>query len=240
MSIVAPLLFENPIPTQAAVECRVYQRHACELPTSCQPASVQEMREKSWSATICDISQGGVGLFLERRYEKGSALAVELPGDADHQASVVFVRVVFVKRCDNGMWRLGCKFISEISDDDVRRLLGAEPDIAVVAPPLEDAGQPAVIAQAGKLSYANVRVEIEDRSGASFRLMIKQLNVGNSDSVALGQQLRIVGGVSQGKSWSFQIEVEQMVQVEGSWKLRGFLVQPTSVADLKHFIKQSK
>jgi hypothetical protein len=246
MSIAAPLLFEKASPDHSTVECRVYQRHACELPTSCQPASVQEMRETRWSATICDISQGGLGLHLERRYEKGAALAVELPGDADHPPSVVFVRVVHVKRDDDGMWRLGCKFISELSDDDVHRLLNVEPhEVDPEQPidsqkPIPSAAPQNHGANQRKTVYANVRVEIEDRSGATFRMTIKQLHVGNNQAVTPGQQLKIVGGISQGKSWVFQIEVDHLEQVENQWKLRGFLVQPTAVAELVQFIKLSK
>jgi hypothetical protein len=193
---------------------------------------MQEMRETRWSATICDISQGGLGLYLQRRYEKGAALAVELPGDADHPPSVVFVRVIHVKRGDEGLWRLGCKFISELSDDDLNRVLSPE----ALEPPIAEKPAP----KSDKVSYANVRVAIEDRSGATFRLTIKQLNVANSQCVSAGQQLRIVGGISHGKSWSFQIEVDHLMQVDKQWHLRGFLVQPAAVSELVQFIKMKK
>ena len=86
------------------VACINSTYYGTDLGTNQRPC---EMRETRWSATICDISQGGLGLYLQRRYEKGAALAVELPGDADHPASVVFVRVIHVKRGEEGLWRLG-------------------------------------------------------------------------------------------------------------------------------------
>ena len=106
-----------------AVDCRVYERKACALPTTCQPASVSEMNELRWSASICDISQGGLLVHLPRRFEKGTGLAIELPGDGTRESSVVFVKVVYVKAKEAGVWALGCKFVSELSEDELQRLL---------------------------------------------------------------------------------------------------------------------
>jgi hypothetical protein len=93
------------------------------LPTTCQPASVSEANEMRWNATICDISQGGARLRLERRFEKGTGLAVELPGDLHRESAIVFVKVVHLRREDDGAWSLGCKFVSELSEDELQRLL---------------------------------------------------------------------------------------------------------------------
>jgi hypothetical protein len=103
--------------------CRVHERLACALPTTCQPASVSDANEVRWSATICDISQGGARLRLERRFEKGTGLAVELPGDLERESAIVFVRVVHLRREDDGAWILGCKFVSELGEDELQRLL---------------------------------------------------------------------------------------------------------------------
>jgi hypothetical protein len=109
-------------PTAAVAECRVYERKACALPATCQPASVSEMKEMRWPASISDISQGGVLMLLPRRFEKGTALALELPGDAERESSIVFVKVVHLKQRD-GAWALGCKFVSPLSEDELQRLL---------------------------------------------------------------------------------------------------------------------
>jgi hypothetical protein len=106
-----------------AVDCRVYERRPCALPTTCQPASVSEMNELRWSASIWDISQGGILVHLPRRFEKGTGLAIELPGDEARESSVVFVKVVHVKASEQGGWALGCKFVSELSEDELQRLL---------------------------------------------------------------------------------------------------------------------
>lgn len=108
--------------TPLAADCRVYERKPCALPATCQPASVSEMKETRWPAAINDISQGGVLILLPRRFEKGTALALELPGDAERESYIVFVKVVHLQQ-RNGAWALGCKFISPLSDDELQRLL---------------------------------------------------------------------------------------------------------------------
>ena len=116
----------QPSPVQRpSVECRLYERKPCAVPTSCQPASVSEMHESRWSATIVDMSQGGVRIVLKRRFEKGTALAVELPGTETRKPSVVFVKVIHLKSQGNGEWALGCKLISELSEEELQGLLNA-------------------------------------------------------------------------------------------------------------------
>ena len=66
-----PATLIPPQPRQA--ECRVYERLSCELPGMCQPTSAQGMKEQAWLAKVRDISQGGIGLLLPRRYERGAA-----------------------------------------------------------------------------------------------------------------------------------------------------------------------
>jgi hypothetical protein len=227
MSVAAPMLLDIPIPLEPKLECRVYERHACELPTSCRPVSALEMRESPWSATIRDLSQGGLALHLQRRYEKGAALAVELPGEVDREPSVVFVKVVHVKRLAGGEWKLGCQFISELSDEHVHRLVA--PDSPVRSR-----------ASLRTTRYSHVNVEVGDRGGATFRLTIKQLYLAKGDGVSAGQQLRIAGGPSPEKRWSLLLKVDHLKSDGDQWNLQGLLVQPTTVAELVQSIKRSK
>ena len=95
------------------------------MPTTCQPATISDSDEMRWNATICDISQGGARLRVPRRFEKGTGLAVELPGDLERESAIVFVKVVHLRREDDGGWTLGCKFVSELGEDELQRLLTA-------------------------------------------------------------------------------------------------------------------
>jgi hypothetical protein len=114
---------DHAVPMPHRPNCRVHERQACALPTTCQPASVSESNEMRWNATICDISQGGARLLMPRRFEKGTGLAIELPGDLERESAIVFVKVIHLRREDDGSWILGCKFVSELSEDELQRLL---------------------------------------------------------------------------------------------------------------------
>jgi hypothetical protein len=140
---------DHPVPAPRPTNCRVYERQACALPTTCQPASVSDADEMRWNATICDISPGGARLLLERRFERGTGLAVELPGDLERESAIVFVKVVHLRREDDGAWMLGCKFVSELSDDELHRLLTSTHHVLTSAKkkphdeaPPDDAGEP--------------------------------------------------------------------------------------------------
>ena len=113
---------QPPLIGQSGADCRVYERKPCVLPATCQPASVSEMKETRWQASISDLSQGGVLIHLQRRFEKGTALGLELPGDLNRDSTIVFVKVVHLRPHD-GAWALGCKFVSALSEDELQRLL---------------------------------------------------------------------------------------------------------------------
>lgn len=118
----------------ATLECRVYERQPCDIPTKCHPVSVLDMKEAGWHAAICDLSQGGLRLRLKRRFERGTGLAIELPGDDQHEPATVFVKVVHLHAEDGGEWSLGCKFVSELSEDEIHRLLTSKRHILSADP----------------------------------------------------------------------------------------------------------
>jgi len=82
--VVPPQLMpaaERPPLERPIANCRIYERKPCDLPTTCRPATAHDLNETRWAATVVDISLGGVRITLQRRFEKGTGLAVELPGD---------------------------------------------------------------------------------------------------------------------------------------------------------------
>src|SRR5947207_10453114 len=87
---------------------RLAERHVCVVQTTCQPPSA--WCKDPWPATIRDISTGGVKLSLNRRFERGSGLAMELPTE-DGGTTTVLARVAHVRADPAGGWLLGCTFI---------------------------------------------------------------------------------------------------------------------------------
>jgi hypothetical protein len=106
------------------VECRVYERHTCELRGHCQPtASRGESAEPRWSATIIDISRGGIRLRLRRRFERGAILAFELKGANATQSCTAVAKVIHVRAQGEGAWIMGCKFCNQLGDEELQGLL---------------------------------------------------------------------------------------------------------------------
>jgi hypothetical protein len=83
-----------PLRAGAPTECRVSERHHCDLPSACQPPSAFRSKDARWSATIRDISVGGVRLLVRRRFEPGAGLAIELRSHDGTEPYVVLARVV--------------------------------------------------------------------------------------------------------------------------------------------------
>ena len=103
------------------LERRAWVRHESDRDTVCHP--VTSGGGQQWAGQVRDISNGGVGLVLTRRFELGTLLAIEIAGQDGKPGRTLWGRVVHVHPLEPGSWHLGCSFAAELSDDDVRQLL---------------------------------------------------------------------------------------------------------------------
>ncbi len=87
--------------------------------TACKP--LQRAPDKAWSGRVLNISEGGMCLELERRYEPGALLTVVLDGSAAKRGSMV-ARVVWVRQDVPKKWTLGCQFDQPLCDFEVEEL----------------------------------------------------------------------------------------------------------------------
>jgi hypothetical protein len=112
----------NRSPIASRHECRVYERHPCHLETSCNPPAIWSSKDQHSRARIRDLSTSGLCLLLDRPFEPGTGLVIELPGVGDQPPSIVFARVVHAR--NRGMdWALGCAFASPITEKELDALL---------------------------------------------------------------------------------------------------------------------
>src|SRR5205085_1988087 len=165
--------------------CRVYERHSCDLAPPCQPPTVWGAQEFKWSATVRDVSVGGVRLHLRRRFEPGAGLAIELPGRDDGPPATVLARVVHVHGQEDGSWVLGCSFVSRLSDDELNALLGVAEagEVGVFKDSTPEFGEPAPAAPeavgpsslVGKQLATDVYFQGTFGGGAVVRRFIKRL-----------------------------------------------------------------
>lgn len=225
--------------SHSSIDCRVYERKACEVPTTCQPA-IADDSEPRWEATITDISQGGVRLNLHRRFERGAALAIELPGDGKRESTVVLVKVVHIRAQADGTWGHGCKFLNDLSADDVHRLVTAE---SYVLAPRRGEGRPLskndfcidpkVHASDDKiLALTNVQIFVELHRGATRRFFVRRLDIAKCWPVTAGLRLRIRGRDAVGLPWAFQIQVTHIHREGDDWTLRARLAPGAPMKDL--------
>src|ERR1700736_1262974 len=95
-------------------ERRVWERFPCGLQTACQPALARDNQDLFWPATVRDVSAGGVALLVQRRFEPGMGLVIELPAAGPSLGDTLLAKVVHVQRLPEGDWLVACAFLSPL------------------------------------------------------------------------------------------------------------------------------
>jgi hypothetical protein len=113
-------------PTTAA-DRRLCVRHVADVETVCQPVASWTTEQLKWQARIRDVSCTGIALVLSRRFERGTGLAIEVPGSEPDSSHTIFARIARVIEEPDGSWLVGCAFVSELSDEELRALIRAVP-----------------------------------------------------------------------------------------------------------------
>ncbi|HYT88627.1 MAG TPA: PilZ domain-containing protein [Gemmataceae bacterium] len=102
---------------QAEEDRRVWVRYPADLPTTYQPASKEETVRLT--ARVRNVSLGGVSLAVDRPFQPGEMLSVELPGATDESRCKVLACVVHLTPVGGSEWILGCTFSRELSQEDL-------------------------------------------------------------------------------------------------------------------------
>ena len=113
----------SPMPTQ---ERRASIRYACDPESfssdnSCRPIATSQ--KDSWSASVRNLSTGGVGLLVNRRFELGTLLTVDLEDAERTSHSSLLVRVVHIAPEANNCWLLGCAFTHKLTESELLSLM---------------------------------------------------------------------------------------------------------------------
>jgi len=103
-------------PTES--ERRVATRHASTLRIACYPAGggLAERR----TARVRNVSKSGVGLVLDRSWQPGQAVVLELP--LGEGVRLTRARVVHSTSQPGGCFLVGCTFDQPLGDADVLAL----------------------------------------------------------------------------------------------------------------------
>jgi hypothetical protein len=119
------------VTAELGAERRTAVRYPSDLQTTCQPIMARD--GSGWSAQVRNISTGGLGLVLARRFERGTLLVMDLDSTTQTASRTLIARVVHSTPLDDGNWLLGCAFANELEDEDLqpfcaRRERPAAPD----------------------------------------------------------------------------------------------------------------
>lgn len=88
----------------------------------CRPVAAAFL-EDTWQAIVRDFSTGGIGLVVNRRFEPGTVLAVDLQDSEQTTRSTLLVRVVRVTEQGPDFWLLGCAFTRKLTDAELLTLM---------------------------------------------------------------------------------------------------------------------
>jgi hypothetical protein len=104
----------------ASDDQRDWVRVPCDVRASCRvvPAAAEE----PWTACVLNVSPSGIGLLADHAVENGALVNIELQGSAGQAPLSILACVVHIQERDGGSRALGCNFIRELTDAELRAL----------------------------------------------------------------------------------------------------------------------
>jgi serine/threonine protein kinase len=79
--------------------------------------------DELWPLVVRDVSAGGIGVLLARRFEMGTELTIELTTGNDSSPRMLAARVVRIEPEKNGHWVHGCAFRHPLSQEELDALV---------------------------------------------------------------------------------------------------------------------
>lgn len=101
---------------------RVSTRYPCGRKCVCWPIG-QGSYCGFWAAKVRDISTAGICLLINRSFEPGTVLVVEMDETADDDSRLLLARIARRAERKRGGYVLGCSLTMELSDHDLMTLL---------------------------------------------------------------------------------------------------------------------
>jgi serine/threonine protein kinase len=104
-----------------AAERRAAIRYPCKHEGLCSAVGVSG--QGSWDVEVRNISGTGIGLVLDRRFERGTVLALQWRQTIEEVIGTTVARVVRTQEQGPGQWLLGCQLARKLDDEDLGILL---------------------------------------------------------------------------------------------------------------------
>lgn len=210
-----------------SAERRTHIRHVSDMSTVCLLADAPD--KESVSARVVNVSRGGVGLVADRPFERGTVLSVELPSDGPGAGASVLACVLRSSPLDDGQWGVGCIFVTELNDDDLRACrVDGEPE----SERRQEPRHPCFVngrfrtMGTGELQWATARVANLSAHGAGLVAAVS-VQVGNM------VRLELANFWSEARQTTFARVVRLNALPSGEWFLACNFVQEFSEHDLR-------
>jgi hypothetical protein len=71
---------------------------------------------------VRELTAGGIGLMIKRRFEPGTLLAVELQSSTTDFSRTLVARVIHAKSQGGGDWVIGCILASKLDEEELESL----------------------------------------------------------------------------------------------------------------------
>ncbi len=114
-----PVRPATPVARRPVADRRVSVRYLSQVKGACRPLTAE--KKWRWTATIRDISTGGIALLVNRRFEPGTVLRLKLPGSSSRR--LFLARVIHVQPHSSRTWLVGCVFPRPLSEEEMESLL---------------------------------------------------------------------------------------------------------------------
>jgi PilZ domain len=120
MSEVSPFVHGDAIAAEIeALERRIAERHGCHMLASC---FLDPTRELLWGS-VRNISAVGIGVVMDRALEPGTRMLVQVRKAKDPSLIALAARVIHSTSESPGKWTVGCRFVGDLANADLRALL---------------------------------------------------------------------------------------------------------------------
>jgi hypothetical protein len=113
-------LEDAPIPLRAAARSEPFRR-SCHREISCR--AVGDKITSRGQGVLRNISAQGACLHLNRRFDVGRLLAIELLGAEGRGERRLLAYLIRVAPVAGDQWELGCLFTSRLTEEELRGLL---------------------------------------------------------------------------------------------------------------------
>jgi len=216
-------------PAVAEDDRRVWVRHSTDAEITCLPTGTAD--GSLLSARVRNVSLGGMNLIVNRAFQTGDLLCVELPTLPDQTATSVLACVVHVNAEPDGEWSVGCNFSAELDDDDLRALGGRR-----VRPTPPDSRNWQRFPSNVRATYALATEEMPQREPA------KVLNISASGVGLLVEQriepgtllsVDLLSGDGRSATTVLACVVHLTEQASDGWALGCNFIQELSASDLQ-------